>query len=525
MSAGLRLVPLATLHRLMAQTHQEHPKSSTYGQILRSSAILGGTQGVVYLILVARTKVVAVLLGPSGVGILGLYQSITSFVATISNFGISTSGVREIADADRTHDPDRLSRAIRIVKRASWFSGLLGWLLTAAFAYPLCLFTFESSEHTVAVAILGVSLLFTAMAGGQTAILQGCRRIGDLARLQVVSTGLIAMLSIGLYARFGQAGIVPSIILGGVIQWGVSWWFGRRLVLPSSTLSWIETLHGSRQLVSLGVAFMWNAVSTGAVALTTRALIVRDLGLEANGIYQAAWTLSAMFASFILSAMGTDFFPRLTAVADDPAEMNRLVNEQTEIGVLLATPGLLFTLALAPRLMELFYTRQFIVGSDLLPWLALGVYGQIISWPLGYIQMAMGASRAFIVTQTLFNGVHLGLIITFFHFYGLIGISIALPTLYAIYTCSMLLYCRTLTGFRWTAGVIRLVLVSGLAVGIVFAVAAATSGIWALVTGVMLGLIASVVTLRGLAARLAPGNKLRLILDKIPGFACRVSGD
>ena len=497
------------------QTHQWKSKPASYGQILRSSAILGGAQGLVYLMLIARTKVVAILLGPSGIGTLSIYQSITAFVSTISSLGIPTSGVREIADADRANDPERLSRAVRILKRVSWLTGLLGWLLTATFAYPLCHFTFESSEHAWAVVILGASLVFSAVAGGQLAILQGRRRIGDLARLQVVSTGLSALLSIALYAWLGQAGIVPSLILGAAIQWGVAWWFSHRIVHSPVIVSWTDTLRGSRQMVLLGVAFMWNAVITGAVALATRALIVSNLGLEAGGIYQAAWALSGLFAGFILAAMGTDFFPRLTAVADDPAEINRLVNEQTEIGVLLAMPGLLFTLALAPWLMEIFYTRQFVVGSDLLPWFVLGIFGQIASWPLGYIQMAKGASRAFIVTQTLFNGLHMGLVIGFFHHYGLIGVSLALPTLYAIYTGSMLVYCRYLTGFRWSSEVNRLVLVSALGVGIAFAVAAVASNLWASGVELALGLVASVLTIRGLAVRLPPSHRLRQALERI----------
>ena len=46
--------------------------------------------------------------------------------------------------------------------------------------------------------------------------------------------------------------------------------------------------------------------------------------------------------------MGTDYYPRLTATIHDPVATNRLVNEQTEVALLLAGPVLLAMLALAP---------------------------------------------------------------------------------------------------------------------------------------------------------------------------------
>jgi enterobacterial common antigen flippase len=92
-----------------------------------------------------------------------------------------------------------------------------------------------------------------------------------------------------------------------------------------------------------------------------------------------------MFASFVLSAMGADFHPRLTATIHDRAQPARAVNEQTEIGVLLALPGLLAALTLAPLAIKLLYTPQFLHASDLLPWMALGVFGQVISRRLGIL--------------------------------------------------------------------------------------------------------------------------------------------
>jgi antigen flippase len=101
-----------------------------------------------------------------------------------------------------------------------------------------------------------------------------------------------------------------------------------------------------------------------------------------------------------LQAMGTDFYPRLTTVAKDNESCRRLLNEQIEMGILMALPGLLAAVALAPLLLFVFYSREFLEGAVLLPWLLLGVLGQLIGWPLAMLQTAKSATRYIYLTRT-----------------------------------------------------------------------------------------------------------------------------
>ena len=92
--------------------------------------------------------------------------------------------------------------------------------------------------------------------------------------------------------------------------------------------------------------------------------------------------------------MGADFFPRLTAVAQDNSECNRLVNEQAEVGLLLAGPGVLGTLTFAPLVIQLFYSARFGPAVEILRWICLGMMLRVASWPMGYILLAKGARQA-----------------------------------------------------------------------------------------------------------------------------------
>jgi len=136
--------------------------------------------------------------------------------------------------------------------------------------------------------------------------------------------------------------------------------------VPPVTLTWRQTWHEAGGMVRLGLVFMGTGLMASAVSYGTVTLITQYMGLPAVGLYSAAFALSGIFVNFVLSAMGADYYPRLTGVAHDPAAVNRLVNEQTEIGLLLAVPGLLATLALAPWIIRLFYTSEFLPAVELL---------------------------------------------------------------------------------------------------------------------------------------------------------------
>jgi PST family polysaccharide transporter len=470
------------------------PVNNSYGQILKSSSILGGAQGINYLIAMARTKVVAILLGPEGIGLVSLYQSIIDLVGNVAGLGIASSGVREVAEACASSDSRRIAVATQTLKRLSWITGLLGWLVTAALSYPLSQWILGSHLHAGAIALLGVSLLFGMASGGQMACIQGMRRIGDLAKLQILSMCMSTAVAIGIYFWLKEKGILPVLISSAIISFAGSWWYASKLRIAKIDLDWITTWQNSSRLIQLGIAFMWSALMTAGVAFAIRAMITRDLGIEANGIFQSAWAISGMFAGFILSAMGTDFYPRLTAAAHDNSVMNKLVNEQTEVGLLLALPGLVGTIVFAPIVMKIFYSAKFVAGADLLPWMVLGILFKIISWPMGFIQLAKGATRWFIASETFF-GISLGGL-TFFllKFKGLEGAAYSFVLIYLVYIILMLYTSKKLSNFIWNKQNIELFIKAGAIVAGSFASVQLLSQRFNFLIGIILCIISCIIS-------------------------------
>jgi antigen flippase len=491
-------------------------RRASYGQILKSSSIVGGAQGLNLLIGMARTKLVAMLLGPTGVGLVGLYQSAVGLVGTLAGLGIGQSAVRQVAEAAGTNQQELMGRTVCVLRRMCWITGLLGALLTAILAWPLSIWTFGHDNHAWPIAILGITLFLGSLSAGQTALIQGIRRIGDLARLQVWSVVLGTIVSVGLYAWMGERGIVPVFIISAAINLGCSWWFARPMAVPSTWVTWGETFVEARGLITLGLAFMWSALLTAGVSLATRAMILHGFGIEANGIYQAAWGISVVFAGFILGAMGTDFYPRLTAAARDNQEINHLVNEQTEVGILLALPGLIGTLVFSPWIIRVFYTAKFSQAADLLPWFVVGIFGRVVSWPMGYILLAKGAARWFAVMETVFSVLNLGLVWVGIHHLGLEGVAVAFAILYGLYIFAILWAATQISEFRWSKPVVRLLLMAGALVAVTFILIKSTPYLPATILGGVLSLGSGFFCIRRICRQLGSHHRISRTLIRLP---------
>jgi enterobacterial common antigen flippase len=431
------------------------PVGNTYGQIIKSSAIIGGSSIVDVAVRIVRAKAIALLLGPAGVGLLGLYGSVLDLTHSIDGMGINSSGVRQIAAAVGSGEPERVARTAAVLRRTSMFLGIFGALLLVVFCRRVSIWTFGSVDYAFPVALLSIAVFVSAVSDGQGALIQGMRRIADLARIRVLTALLGAALTVGLVFFFREAAIVPSLVGVAVITLCVSWWYRRRIPTVPVTLTAAQVRAEAGALLKLGFAFMASAVLTTGAAYAIR-IIVRDgIGLDAAGLYQSAWSIGGLYVGFILQAMGSDFYPRLTAVAHDDAECNRLVNEQAEVGLLLAGPGVLATLTFAPLVLALLYSSRFAGAVEPLRWICLGMGLRVIAWPLGYVILAKGNRNIFFWTEVAASVVHVSLAFVLVKVFGLRGATMAFFGLYVWH--SLLIYgiVRWLTGFRWSTANLR----------------------------------------------------------------------
>jgi antigen flippase len=428
--------------------------------ILKSTSIVGGAQVVSIVIGLARAKVLAVLLGPAGIGLLGLYNSLYNTAATIAGMGLRSSGVRQIAEATGAGDENRIAGVRLALKILTVSLASLGALALVAFSRPLSELTFRSPDYALDISLLAAGIFFMVVGGSQGAVLQGFRKIGDIARSNVLGSLAGTLVGILLVYLLRERGIAPMLIVSSAVACVLSWWFARRIPTAGTPGSAREIVDQCVFMLKLGSTFMLKGLMAVAVLLVVRALIKADLGLQAVGFFGASWSISRQYTDLVLGAMGQDFYPRLTAIHDDHAAVRKLVNEQLEVALLLAGPMILAMLTFAPVAIYLLYTPEFVAESaPILRWQVLGTLFRVLTFPLGFIIVAKGRVRLHIAVEFVWNAVFLLSVFAGLGRWGIEITGVAFLLAYVLHAGVNYVTARRLVDYRMNRGS-RLLLVA-----------------------------------------------------------------
>lgn len=460
---------------------------NSYRQILRSSSIIGLASVINITVGLLRIKVAAVLLGPAGVGLIGLFTSLAGTASAIAGLGVGVVGTRQIAEAEGCDDTTALAAARRALFWGSLILALLGMAVFWAIRDVLAVRLLGDASLAGEVGWLTLVVGLTVAAGSQAALLNGMRRIGDLARVSVLSALLSTAVGVGALMLWEREGLIAFVIAAPLASFFLGHVYVRRLPkiqMPHTPLHVLAKQWGS--LAKLGAAFMVAGLAGMLGQLLVRTLVQRQLGIDALGYFQAASTISMTYIGFVLAAMGTEFYPRLTAAINDHAAVNRLVNEQTEVALLLAGPVFLAMIGLAPWVIELLYSDSFSPAAEMLRWQVIGDIFKVASWPLGFIFLAAGDGRRFILAETMAWGSFVLLTWLGLPLLGVVATGVAFFGMYAVLLPVVYILARHKTGFRWAPTVSRQFGLLSLSAFAVLVIAE-----WATLFGMIAGLFSS----------------------------------
>lgn len=492
--------------------------ASSRGNILKATSMIGGASMVSLLVGLSRMKIAALVLGPVGVGLMGLFQNFMQTATAVVSLGLGTTGTRQIAEAAAQGDETRLEVARVALFRGSLLLALAGAIVIWVFRLPLAQLVVGRADQASTIGWLGVGVALSVAASAQTALLTGLRRVRALATLTVGAAVASAAIGVAALLVAGPAGIVAFVIAAPVASFVLGFAYVSRIPHVARGRIELGALRREwRVLATLGLAFTVAGAVTTAGQLVARTLIQREMGVFALGQFQAAWLISITYINFVLQAMTTDFYPRLSAVFGDSAEVNRVVNDQAEIALMLAAPILLSMMALAPWVTYLLYSSAFAATPAILQWQILGDALKIASWPLGYLILASGDGRTFMMVEIAATAVFVLAIRFGLGMIGLEASGIAVLAMYLFYLPLVYGVARRKTGFRWQRTVV--VKAAALAAALIATfLAARGSPIAGAVVGTGLAVAFGIAAIRLIGDAL-PGqfNRLAAIFRRRPG--------
>lgn len=398
---------------------------SSYSHILKYTGIFGGVQGLNILISLIRNKLVAVILGPAGMGLASLFNATVTFVAQVTNLGLSFSAVKNISEAFGRGDSAETERTITAIRSLALLTALVGTLVCAALGQFLNDFTFTWGDHTLHYIFLSPAVGLLAITGGETAILKGTRQLRQLALIQVYTVVVSLLISVPVYLRFGMSGIVPVIVLVALASMLLTIMYSYRSY-PLNIRFSRGALSGGMGMIRLGVAYAAAAIMGSGAEFVIRSMLNNSGGLDTVGLYNAGYMMTIVYGGIVFSAMETDFFPRLSSANTDRFRRDHIINSQIEVSLQVISPLLVaFSVAL-PLLVALLFSADFMPVVAMVQITIPLLYMRALKLPVAYMTLARGDSLCYFLLEAYSTLLLVVSVVAGYHIGGLAGMGAGL---------------------------------------------------------------------------------------------------
>lgn len=317
---------------------------------------------------IVRNKLLAVVLGPSGVGLFAQLLGLQNLTAGLAPLGLQTGALRYIA-LYRTQDPDVLVRFLSTTVRLFlWLSGA-ATLLCLIFLRPLTHWATGSDTYMLMLVPALLGLPFLVQSQTWLVYVQAGLDMKTYSRALMLTSALGLAVLAPLVLIWNLQGAAIHLLLYAVITWGVARWAALR-AMGDDTHRAIDDapfdLETVRHLFRFGAGNLPPFVLTMAFPFVLRAQIVHDVGLTSNGLYQALLAISMQYLAIPLNAMATYSFPRISQLRELD-DINREVNNATRVAVLFSAAGIMAILLGRDLVIETLYSRRFLEAAPLFP--------------------------------------------------------------------------------------------------------------------------------------------------------------
>lgn len=463
--------------------------------VMKAMGVFTGVQVINILCSIVRVKLVAIWLGPVGVGLIGIYNSALETINSVSQLGLRNSGVRDVAAADG--DIARLARISRVLSRWTWCLAAAGAFVTLVASPWLSEMTFGDRSHTMGFIVLSVAVFFSGIASGPLAVLQGMRKLRQLARASVWGAlgGLAA--SVPMYYFWGIDSVVPSIAAYAIITYLASWLMRQRLPEPDPSPSRGEIYREGLGFVKLGIFMTASMFLTMAANYVFLAFLNWRGGTAEVGYYQAGYTIVTRYIGLVFTAIVMEYYPRLSQVSGSRKRLSVFASHEMLLGVVVIVPCAAVMTAADTLVLRLMYDSEFAVVAPYLNWALAGTVLRAVSWCMAIVILAKGDGRTYLVTEMVSALLFVGLGIGGWQSLGLRGLGIAYLIWYAAYTLIVGVVYYRRYGLRLNRNVVRVAL-CGTLTGITCALLRDNGLLWPVIAIAAISSILSLFTLRRL---------------------------
>lgn len=387
-------------------------------------------------------KIVASIIGPAGVALVGQLNNFASIAMTASSAGINGGVTKYVAEykSDSEKISSYLSTALRITVACSLGVGLL-LLITHQYLSERIML---SPDYGYVFIIFGFTILLYALNVLIASVINGFKEFNKFVKVSMAGSVLGLLFTLSFVLLWGLKGALISVVTFQSVMLFISLWMIRKC-------EWFKWSNFKQQYdrTILKKYFKYTLMAF-ATAFTLpvsqmllRGYVISEISAVEAGWWEAMNRISNMYLMMITSSFGVYYLPRLSELTD-PMELRHEIFKSYKVIVPMLLLALTLVYFLRFWVIRILFTSEFLPMENLFIWQLLGDFFKISSWLLSYLMVAKSMTRYFIGTEVFFGLSFVCFGFLFMRINGIVGVTQGYFLNYVLYTFCMFWIFRRL---------------------------------------------------------------------------------
>lgn len=376
-------------------------------------------------------KIVASIIGPAGVALVGQLNNFSTIALSLATGGINSGITKYVAEykSDASKVKQYLATAFRITVVCSLLVGLVLLLLCKQLSSLIMM----TPQYWYVFAIFGITITFYGLNNMLVSVVNGYKQFNKYVKVNVVSSIFGVSFTVALVLALGLPGALISAVTFQSLMIFVS-------VLMLRKLEWLrkDWLVGkfkrtiASQYFRYALMTLLSAFLVPISQMLLRGYVISEISITEAGWWEGMNRISNMYLMVITSSFSVYYLPRLSEISDR-IELRHEIFKCYKVIVPLLLAGFTVIYFLRFFIVKLLFTHEFMPMTQLFIWQMAGDFFKICSWLLAFLMVAKSMTKAYISTEIIFTLSYILLGYTFIRLDGIVGLCQAYLTNYVLY--------------------------------------------------------------------------------------------
>ena len=381
-------------------------------------------------------KVVASIIGPSGIAILGQLNNLNTMLQGLAAGGIRNGVTKFIAE--HKEDEHKVSiyigNALRIATAFTFVISLVCIFGNNILSEKVML----STEYGYVFIVLGFTIFLFTLNSLLISILNGFKEFKKYVIVNIASSIVSLIFSVTLCLLWGLKGAMINAVTFQSVVLIVT-------IIQCRRCSWFKFSNffvpRDNEIINQYLQYTLMALVTLSISpisqMILRGYVISEISSTEAGWWEGMNRISHVYLSIITTSLSVYILPRMSEITDK-WKLKQEIFKCYKFIIPMLLGCIILIYLLRYFIIWLLFTPDFYPMENLFVWQLLGDFFKISAWLLSFLMLAKARTKAFITTEILFGLNGLAIKFIFMTILGTVGLNIGYMINYILYLICMI---------------------------------------------------------------------------------------